>query len=273
MSQSWIPFGELEDLMPHKIDIGQTIKVHHCKTGNQNDRLYIKRIDKGYLYNCYHCGCKGLAKTTSGFSTHNGVPKKKWQGPPTKLFLPRDSIRSFQQWDTPAKKWIWEAGLAGVDVEQYGLVYSPKQGRVVIPVYQDGELVCHQARRIFDKDPYPKYLTKKLDIYAGAWYSVAEGNALVLVEDVLSGIKCSKFHTSIALLGTELHPRTMKKILDGKYSKIYLFLDNDNRYVKSKQRAFKDKLSMFYDVELIRTDKDPKRYPYKDLKELLRCHG
>ena len=51
---------EHDEFVPYAPDEPGTVHIHHCKTGNNNDRLYITRKDDDSIVAyCHHCGASG----------------------------------------------------------------------------------------------------------------------------------------------------------------------------------------------------------------------
>jgi hypothetical protein len=62
---------DVKSLLPSEpMLLDETIHVHHCKQGRNNDRFYITRKQDGYVYYCHHCGA-------SGFSPASGMAPTK----------------------------------------------------------------------------------------------------------------------------------------------------------------------------------------------------
>ena len=58
MSDTWL---KKNDFVPYSPTHAGTNQVHHCKTGVDNDRLFVTRLEDGLtvVAFCHHCGAKG----------------------------------------------------------------------------------------------------------------------------------------------------------------------------------------------------------------------
>ena len=138
-----------------------------------------------------------------------------------------------------------------------------------MPIYRGGELTGYQLRKIEAADKRPKYLTMA-NVKPLFWTSaLLSSSVLVITEDILSGIKCSRFHNSLALLTATPNDTVIEWIVKQSYTSYIIFLDNDNRQVKQSQVALKNRLSLFGDATIIHADKDPKEHSNRELEELL----
>lgn len=98
--------------------------------------------------------------------------------------------------------------------------------------------------------------------------SGSEENTVVLCEDIISAIKVSRVLDSCALLKTTIHDLLLLR-LARKYSKCIIWLDYDVRtYVVSK--LLPKVRPFFTEVRVIFSEKDPKYYSTKEIKEYLK---
>jgi len=262
------------------MSIGEQVKVFHCTTGKDNDRLYIKRTDDGYLYFCHHCGWRGgIRKSNSNYSkAQEKIAQHKLGDGPNpsqpinirkKPTLPFDSVREVREWPNRAKVWVYGGQLTDTELNDYGFVYSNYYDRVFFPVYNNNVISCTIGRKLKDDDS-PKYLITKASDFNNLWYSNPNNSDVVcIVEDVLSAIRCSRFVAGAALLGTNFTDGAISFLIK-RHKKFIIFLDDDKPQVKMKQVALQRTLQLFGEVVLItKTGKDPKKLSDEELKELL----
>jgi len=264
----------IRDYLPqHEMEVGEQVKVFHCSTGKDNDRLYIKRTEDGYIYFCHHCGWRGgIRESNTNYSKvkekmrgtgklHNRIVKKPC--------LPFDSVGRVAEWPSRAKVWVYRAGITDEELDNYGFVYSPYYDRVFYPVYNNNVISCTIGRRL-QEDNTPKYLIKKDKDFNDLWYSNPTGSDKVcIVEDVLSAIRCSRHVAGAALLGTNFTDSAIKVLTDA-HKEFIIFLDDDNPIVKMKQVKLKRMLELFGTVKLItKLGKDPKEFSNAQLGNLL----
>jgi len=199
---------------------GEQIHINHrdCEAGTDTKRrLYIKEETNGYLFYCHHCGKSG-SYYKDKFRSLAAIKKSGSVGESSSrhVSLPTDFESDTKKWDSKARAWVYQYGITEEEIRKYGLGYSPKNGRVVLPSWEDGKLLGYQMRKIFPTDPLPKYVTyynKKNYVWKDL---ISTNSILVLCEDVLSAIKLHRYYGSIALLGTHLHKDSYKYLLDFK---------------------------------------------------------
>ena len=256
----------LDDVGP--LAEGQTVNVHHCKDGHNNDRCYISNVGERTLFYCHHCGNKG--SLTNSLAAY----KRKTQGavryPSLNHNLPADGITEPSEWSVEATVWLNNAGLSYQDAKNRGFCYSPRFNRVCIPINFDGEYIGYTGRLVGGEGP--KYLarSKREDrdklIYINNNITSKE---VFIVEDILSSIRINNLnYNSISLLGVNIN-NTLLNYITKYYNMYYIWLDNDNPTVKMKQIELKNRLSLFGTVKLIKTDNDPKCYSDSELQTII----
>lgn len=261
-----------DEYLPYAPDTVGTIHVHHCKDGQQNDRLYITRRDNGdVVAYCHHCGKSGyhreafsrVKRSKKCYSEVQNIARCN-----DKLLLPRDSTSEIADWPAKASIWIHGAGIKQDTAKKYGIVYSEYWDRVIIPVHKDGDLVGYQARNLLRSSSEPKYVTITNDREHMFWIGdKVTDNVCVICEDVLSAIRCNKFVSSVALLGTKLSDYGLNYL--SQFSEFIVWLDNDNPEVKKSQMSIKRRLSIFGKTRIIKVNKEPKHMSDEEIKKCL----
>lgn len=296
---NYIPRKDYMDYAEN-IESGQQIHVNHtdCTAGEDTKRrLYIKRTDDGrtILAYCHNCGLSG-----SFSEDYTGLLKSKTKGvaSPTihnKQIGDGDGVRKTYEvtqsgglaklkrcysdqskWSKEARLWLARYGITEKEVETYGIKYDPKYDTVVLPVSRYGELVGWQERT-FNKEK-PKYITRSIGHKTLWWFSddyetlLSPPAPTVIVEDILSGIKCARFAPTLSLLGGFLKDEALSYVLTERESRDFIiFLDNDNRPIKQEQLRIKGKLEQLgCKATIIKLDKDPKECSNAELERLLR---
>lgn len=263
-----LPWHELKALVDEagELDDDETVQVHHCKEGKDNDRCYVTRRGDTTLVHCFHCGGSGSVRDR--FSrVKSAKAKGKTDGknstvPPKRA--PYDITYTPTEWSVDALGWVGGAGLTTGEISKYGIGYSPSRGRVYIPLMREGTRVGWLARKI--EADGPKYLQWKEGEFA--FFINNGGDVCVIVEDILSAIKIGRKYSVIALLGTSLSGYALSKIAT-LFSEYVVWMDNDNPEVKMKQVQVKNILEDFADVRIVKTDKDPKEYSDEQIKNYL----
>lgn len=280
--KNYLSYEEYVDLAPE--EPGQ-VNVDHdsCSAGtDRKKRLYIRRLDDGHsiLAYCHNCGLSGYYNAATKKSRHykdrnagdSGQPTKHSKVGKSSPRLPSDLDTEPRNWPARARAWCYKYGLTDEDIKRGKFGYSNTTRRVHIPVYgPDGPLVV-QSRRIHEDDKYPKYLTfgdssSVVTIIKST--NPASDRTLVIVEDMISGLKVSKVHDVLVLLGSELSDR--QALVCSTYKKVFIFLDNDNPIINKKALTMQQKLGMIVDIVVVtHTNKDPKEYTIKELEEILK---
>ena len=102
-------------------------------------------------------------------------------------------------------------------------MYDVKDERVVFPIKYKGRIIDAIGRAVGINHPKWYRYTGEAD-----YYTVGNGNTLLIVEDVLSAIIATQelpYITAMAILGTSLSPKHMEKIQE--YNKVIIALDPD----------------------------------------------
>lgn len=258
-----------------ELALGEQVHVDHddCDAGVDNKRrLYIKRGDDDgndvILAHCHHCGKSGYFREAySRFKSHKKSTGSTFTSGSGSL--PGDSEQDWGKWSGKALCWVGRYGITQAESEHWELGYSKSHDRVVLPVRKASETVGYQLRSLNPKD-LPKYSTTAWEkpLY---WYSGKVNNTLVIVEDILSAIKCSRYCSSVALLSGGVNDKTLSSIVSTGHDNYIVFLDDDNRQIKKSQIALKNRLELVSNNVKIISDlgKDPKDCSDDELKEIL----
>lgn len=270
----FVPLGE-------DLSSGEQIHVNHedCPAGTDiKRRLYIKRGEHNgtdcILAYCHHCGSSGFytatkksgeyinssIKQTNRRTTQNGrVGNNSYGGRKT---------TDWNQWSTGAKSWIRKGKISISECSKWGIEYCPDEDKVYLPVYRDSRLIGYQLRALDGSQP--KYITEAIEKPL-FWYSGYQSEALVIVEDILSGIRCSEHISALALLGSGMSDEVFEFISRSGHTNFIVFLDDDNRQVKTSASKIAQRLSILGTVKVIYSNgKDPKEHSSDELKDILK---
>lgn len=170
-----------------------------------------------------------------------------------------------------AQVWVLKAGITPERAfEHYGIGWSEALDRVIVPVLADGkrteEWIGRNSRH-GTGDPRTKYLMS-----AGAtgscWYDLrASTKVVVVVEDVLSAIRVREAgFAAVAVLGTSVSATVASMLAD--YTAVGWF-DNDaaggRGYVSLRKKAG----AFGFRVKRVRSERDPKQYSLREIKEFV----
>lgn len=263
----WLSKKEMEELLSDAGEIteGETRNVHHCKQGSGNDRLYIASKFDCFLFYCHHCHKKGkLPKTLAKYKQYVSSSPPPL---PKTASLPSDMEYDLSLWPIEARVWIEKAKLKQAIIKDNEIGYSKWMQRVVIPVIFQGEYRGFVARRIYEEGP--KYFARKQGTLLYQKHN--EGNTIVIVEDILSCLKLYQAgKNSCALLGTHISDELIYFLVK-EYSNFIIWLDDDKPEVKMSQISLKNRLSVFGNVQIVKTPFDPKEYTEEEIEEVLGC--
>lgn len=128
-------------------------------------------------------------------------------------------------------------------------------------MYHNTELVGFQARRIEAEGP--KWLSIYSDKSKFYVYYRRHTDTCVVVEDIVSGMRCARHLSTYVLLGAHISDTGLNQI---KHHKEFLiFLDDDNTQVRMNQLKLKKQLELFGKVRIIHRGTDPKNLSEVDL--------
>lgn len=228
---------------------------------------------------CFDCGssdglaiyedgtyCFSCQKQTKSKSLFQEVKEDK-----DKLQLPVDIGDQL-----PPKAMEWLLQFLDVDEINRFAFWSSKYNRICFPYYvwpvgkeRSEMLMCWM--RTLNSNTKMKWLftgdNTMLPFYIPTT-SQPSVSRICLVEDVISGIKVSKFIDVIVLGTTDIGKDSPILSKLEQYDRVVLFLDGDNAGKKGTERLRND-LKLLYDVKTIRNNRDPKNYSNDELQELL----
>lgn len=213
------------------LPIGVTTNDIHCPWCSRNKSFSVTRTLRGdLLFVCHRAAC-----AEAGYLRQRGGSRS----PPSqgRLFTPRVfDYETCRLEGAKLSRLVDAYGLAEAEVRWAEWSYSPKIDRLVMPVLSAVGSHRGIVTKAFDSGEVPKSLNyKEVDDNWMAWYlrpEVAiqntEGkcNTVVLVEDMVSALKASRFYPTAALLGTFINPSMLLEILSVS-DNIVICLDKD----------------------------------------------
>lgn len=139
---------------------------------------------------------------------------------------------------------------------------------LLLPMYHAKGLVGFQARAFPQRDP--KYVTYLSDDFKKLWPRPAYdpilgGKDMVIVEDYISAVKVSLAgYNALCLYGSNLG-----SVDHVKAGRVVIWLDNDNRQIKLKQHAIRERILQFNsNCDTIRLT-DAKDYTIDQIRDIL----
>jgi DNA primase len=172
--------------------------------------------------------------------------------------------------------WLLRASI-GYDLARvYGIGYSPKSNRVILPVHElDGELVAFIARATDNQQPkyIAKYKQGNIDAVFTSLHKEGSPFDLVVTEDCLSAIRVGRFNTARSLLGTSADAGKIMSLLAGlpRLPRIAVWLDGDKAGKNGRNKLVRQLVLQGAEVKRINTPKDPKMYTNAEIERII--HG
>lgn len=261
----------LDPTAPLYVGVRHRHDERECSSGK--DRcLVVTRTPTGWDFFCHRCGTGGTFGL-DGLSVRETlalVRSRQRQRPDETarvVRLPSDFSKAIP---SAGLAWLLKYGVTPEEIQMFGIGYSKREGRVILPVYSNNELVYWQGRYIGDhkRDEVAKYRNQKAmgrnDLYFRN--ITAHTTDIVLVEDIISAIKVGRVTSCIALLYATI-PLDLIKQLASTYDTVWIWLDPDKAAYTA--RMLMRCRSLGYPVRRIYTDKDPKYYTEEEIEDHL----
>ena len=259
----------------HDMEEGEQTNVNHpnCEAGTDTKkRLFIKRADGAWIAYCHHCSNKGYRRD----GKVNHIKQRNKVEVHHVLKLPSDFTTDPAKCHVLANAWYHKYGITHEERKHYRLGWSDHEQRAILPVWNDGELVCYQRRRLLPQDAGPKYTTARRvgssnAVFNGGFGEHLSSDIMVLTEDILSAIVVGRQVTTTALMGVSLPECQVPHILRFSPREVLVWLDDDNPAVRTAQRVMVRRVSPYADVRKVTgIDRDPKELNDEAIKQLLR---
>lgn len=267
---------------------GQHRKIQCCAS---DQSMRIEHDARGYRSFCFRCkttqfeahGVLSLAELKQRAVEVQSIVNTK------EISLPSDMTDEMPGY---AAAWLLRAGIPLSIASRYGIRYSPKLDRVVLPVYRNGALAAYTMRSVSEK---PKYIERQVDeavVFVSDRTTILEpeqagsyGLDLVVTEDVLSAIRVGRIVPSVALLGTAVGTPKVGALVQaatvqdagavaieaGEETKLRIgvWLDADKAGRTAARRLARRLELLGHTALRIKTEKDPKRYSNREIRSIL----
>lgn len=225
----------------------------------QGRKKTLARYDDGSAYCFYPCGYYALP--TARHRIASRTSDKPLEIP---LTLPEDITSEIAQ---EGLEWLQSYGITHNEIWRNRIAWSPSQYCLIFPYYIDGHLVAYQKRNFVRKPKWFSQGNLKRIIYILS-PEKAMKKGIVLVEDIISAIKCSRHLSAVPLFGSEFRSEFLVRLSSMDPACVTLWLDYDKR--KEAVRGY-SKLRIFFKAsKVIVTEKDPKEYDDKYIEEKLK---
>lgn len=239
----------------------------------------ITHSAEGYATVCFRCGLSQRRFVPHGVRTIQETLRHRreldyYTNQRGKLSLPDDFTRDIPSF---GRAWLLKGGVNSFLTEHYGIGWSEKLCRVVIPVWGIDRLDAVQARAVLE-DQKPKYLNKEGHSGNSLFWSddavmLSEpiGDWCVLTEDILSTIRVGRIQPAVASLGTSINARVVARIMQF-HKRVLIWYDDDAAGRRGAIKARKALELQGAEVRTIRTEFDPKTYNNEEIEKIIKEH-
>lgn len=270
----FIPKEEWLHLVPEK---PSRIRVNHvapdCHGGR--DSMVVERKKDGQLIAfCFRCNRRGFTNPPRSFVSPSKAHGAVHPSPSRVAVTPPDDCTSeWGAYPREAREWLLRGGVDAEKARHHGIQWCESGHQLWIPARQHSRVTTGYkdsgyVLRGFNPKSYYTRTNDKDNMY-GYYVSDVINNTIIIVEDIISAIKCSQAADSIALLGTHAKPAVVEQILKEGYKKAFVFLDADNPQVRMKAREIPKRLP-FVECKIIETGSDPKYLTKEQIEELIK---
>lgn len=169
--------------------------------------------------------------------------------------------------------WLLQYGITQKHLQDFNIFWSGSYNRLVFPYYtpdEDGKISAPDFAWMRDLDGRtPKWL--RYGEVSGLYHihvSTAElGNSVVLVEDVVSGIRITDYMSVLVLGSTNASDELLvNKLKD--YENVFIWLDGDEPGKRGAE-DIRNRFKLTKNITIIRTPKDPKEYDVIEMGRIL----
>ena len=219
----------------------------------------------GILYHCHRATCPRGNGFIPSLSINEPVKRKE--------FTPheyKDSLRSLSEGERHSLEESYE--ITEADIHAQGILYNSDRSSYIFPIRDirgyDVGLVDRDFSGTRDLKAISYWFNDvpKLHFILGP---NGKGDKCIVVEDIPSAIKASKYMTAVALLGSHINDLQAAH-LARLFTTVILALDNDAFLKAIKLR---NKYTFYFkEFMLLRLQEDIKNMKYTELDEMLGCY-
>jgi len=236
-----------------------------CKGGVHKDKAFVvTRKADGVLYYCYRvtCGYTGMIHSIDRELMKNRKRKSN-------VFVPRPYEYKTIELSTAQQEWFnGKYGITASELVDCGVSYNPERNSYVYPIRDYRGYEIGYEDRVYDGSRDCKSIQYWVNDSPTCHFTtlmVREQQRIVVVEDMLSGIRCSRYAPTVVALGTALGAKV--EYLRRFTKNLVIYLDKD---AMSTAMQVKNRYNMFFDsIKILYTRADPKDCSDDVLKKLL----
>lgn len=290
LSENILLVGALENVLGKSKRTAKGNRSFHCPfCQHRKPKLEIKVVDSpdgSNPWQCWVCGTKG--RTIRSLLKHLNLTRAEAES--ILQYVKRGeeqeetvkkAIRLPEEFESlelaphssiyanRVRKYLYARGLTDIDFVRYGIGYcmSGKYAdRVIIPSYDENNILNYFVARSLESKPYLKYINpdvNKSDIIVFE-NLVNWDEPIILCEGVFDAMAIRR--NAVPLLGQNISPALMKKIITSSCPDIYITLDRDA--VKRALKHCETFLNMGKRVFFIEpSEKDPSEEGFRKFTE------
>ncbi len=230
-----------------------------AEKGKDNHGDNLITYPDGHSY-CYACGYVIPSSTTQKL-------RNKIQGTTTELqeiTFPSDIQETLPE---KAVRWVRKYGITQYELSKAKALWSEFRQLLIFPIRRNSALVGWIGRYFGDGN-YPKWIIKgnfKNEPFVLS--APKTTSTLVLVEDMISAIKVSRYTDAAPLFGATISISNMLRYINLPYTRIVFWLDPDKQ---KEMLVFARCMSLFAkDIDVVFSSGDPKEHDDKEIKQHL----
>lgn len=244
---------------------GSSMKIHCCSS---TPSMIINHSATGYSAHCFKC--KQHPYEAKGERSLRDLKREREELAAMQdktIRIPRDFT-----FDIPTQAaWFLKYGISFDDAEHYNFGYSKFFDRVIIPVWDEADVLrAVQMRDYTGKNP-PKWLSSSVKGKPATYYThpLTDNPMIVVTEDIISAIKVGKVTPAISIVGSDIGDIRASQYV-ARWSKIVIWLDGDKAGRLGAIDMEKQLLLQgATEVYRVRTPLDPKCYSLTEIKNFI----